>query len=79
MILDLSRVITQDCAAVGQRNSARTVTVTTHYDGGGGNKVSIPESEWQETRTNERSETEALVSIGGDGGGQQREWVKVDP
>jgi hypothetical protein len=55
----------------------RTATVTTHYDGGGGNKVSVPESEWQGTRTND-GHLEALVVTGGDSGGQTREWVRVD-
>ena len=56
----------------------RTATVVTHYDGGGANKVSVPESEWKDTRINEKGELEALVSYGGDSGGQLCEWVRVD-
>jgi hypothetical protein len=63
---------------MSKSKGSRTATVTTHYDGGGGNKVSVPEGEWAGTRTNDKGETEALVSTGGDSGGQTREWVKVD-
>lgn len=55
----------------------RTATVTTYSDGGGANKVEVPESEFQATRTNDKGETEALVITGGDGGGKNTEWVRV--
>lgn len=59
------------------KRGGRTATVTTYYDGGGGNKVSVPEREWHSTRTVGGRE-EALVTVGGDSGGQIKEWVKVD-
>ena len=63
---------------MGKKSDGRTATVTTHYDGGGGNKVSVPENEWHGERTNSDGEKEALVSTGGDSGGKSTEWVPVD-
>lgn len=61
---------------MSKSSSGKSATVTTHYDGGGGNKVDIPESEFIDTRETPTG-TEALVEIGGDGGGKNTEWVPV--
>lgn len=53
-------------------------TVTVGYDGGGGIRVDVPESEFIDTRTNPDGSREALVETGGDGGGKNTEWVKVE-
>jgi len=65
------------------KNSSRGPHVkhTTHYDGGGGNKIEIPASEFLDTRTITHSDgsshREALVQTGGDGGGKTTEWRKI--
>ena len=54
------------------------VSITTHGDGGGGNKISISEDKFIDTRTNEQTgKEEALVEVGGDGGGKATEWHPV--
>lgn len=52
----------------------KTVEVTTHYDGGGGNKTA---EQVVTTRTNADGSKEALVQTGGDGGGKNTEWVPL--
>lgn len=55
-----------------------TATVTTSGDGGGANRVDVPESEFHDTRTNADGTREALVTTSYDGGGKNTEWVPIN-
>lgn len=52
-----------------------TVSVVVSGDSGGANRADLP---ILDTRTAEDGSKEALVSSGGDSGGQNTEWVKTD-
>lgn len=64
------------------KKKGKTAAVTTYYDGGGGNKITVPEKEFINTRMVKDKDgskhEEALVEVGGDSGGKNTEWVRVD-
>jgi hypothetical protein len=60
---------------MGKNTSRDTVSVVVTVDGGGANRSDLPVLE---ERTAEDGTREALVPVGGDSGGQNTAWVKVD-